>query len=197
VHLADILTQLKTALTHAQEQQTIEANKSRRPHNFQEGDMVFISSKNLPLTYANDENQGHRKTLQHKYVGEFELGKQYGENAFEVLLPQHWRLSRIFNVSQLKKSTVDRTRPQAPPPPLRTEKIGGVVQASWAIEKIVGWRQNLEAQGRIEYEVKWEGFDELTWEPEESFKGGGTEVLEEFKNNLQTQIEPQTELLGG
>jgi hypothetical protein len=63
----------------------------------------------------------HRKTLHHKYIGEFELGKQRGENAFEVLLPSHWRLARTFNVDRLKHSTIDHSRSQAPAPALRVE----------------------------------------------------------------------------
>jgi hypothetical protein len=55
--------------------------------------MVFLSTRNLPLIYANEheatEGQGYQKALQHKYIGEFQLGKQRGENVFEVLILEH------------------------------------------------------------------------------------------------------------
>jgi hypothetical protein len=95
MQMADILSQLKRSLQHAQEQQISEANKYRQPHTFQQGEKVLLSAKNLPITYATAKDD-HRKTLHHKYIGEFELGKQRGENAFEVLLPSHWRLARTL-----------------------------------------------------------------------------------------------------
>jgi hypothetical protein len=126
-YMAGILKELKMALAHAEEQQTAEANFYRQPHTFQEGDNIFLSTKNLPLTYANNASgQGHRKALQHKYLGEFTLGKQHGENDFEINLPKHWKLARTFNVSAMKPSTIDRTRNQAEPPPMRIETVKGI-----------------------------------------------------------------------
>jgi len=80
-----------------------EANRHRREHDFQQGDKVMISTKNLPVTYGNytTRNQ-HRRTLQHKYIGPFELRERRGENDFDVLLPSHWQLARTFNVFLLK-----------------------------------------------------------------------------------------------
>jgi hypothetical protein len=40
----------------------------------------------------------------------------------------------------------------------------------------------LEEDGRIEYEVKWENDEVLTWEPADMFTGGGTEILKEFQS---------------
>ena len=183
--MADILNELKITLANTQEEQINEANKYPQPHTFREGDMVFISTKDLPLTYANSaletSNQSHRKTLQHKYIGEFQLGKQRGENAFEVLIPEHWKLSRTFNVSKLKPSRIDNTRQQAPPPPMRTEIAAGTAQAAWEVEKIIGMRRNWEQGGREEFEVIWKGFEECTWEPADSFTGGGEEILTQFR----------------
>jgi hypothetical protein len=63
-------------------------------------------------------------------MGEFTIGKQHGENTFEVLLPDHWKIARTFNVSTMRPSTVDHTRKQAPPPPLRLETIKGSTNAA-------------------------------------------------------------------
>jgi hypothetical protein len=43
-------------------------------------------------------------------MGDFELGKKYGVNSFEVRLPDHWKLAKTFNVSTMKPSIVDYTR---------------------------------------------------------------------------------------
>jgi hypothetical protein len=196
VQMADVLSQLKRSLQHAQEQQIAEANKHRQPHTFQQGDKVLLSTKNLPITYATAKDD-HRKTLHHKYIGEFELGKQRGENAFEVLLPSHWRLARTFNVDRLKHSTIDHSRSQAPAPALRVEGGNrGNAQAEYGVEEIRSWRRNPEEGGRLEYEVKWEDDEELSWEPEESFGKGGKEILEEFKKR-DAQLQAELAMDGG
>jgi hypothetical protein len=49
-----------------------------------------------------------------KSIAEFELGKLWGENAFKVLSPAHWKPPRTQNVASLKQSTLDDPRTQAP-----------------------------------------------------------------------------------
>jgi hypothetical protein len=195
MQMADVLTQLKRSLQHAQEQQIAEANKHRQPHTFQQGDKVLLSTKNLPITYATAKDD-HRKTLHHKYIGEFELGERRGENAFDVLLPSHWRLARTFNVDRLKHSTIDHSRPQAPAPALRVEGTSSDRHAEYGVEEIRSWRRNPEEGGRLEYEVKWEDDEELSWEPEESFGRGGKEILEEFKKR-DAQLQAELAMEGG
>lgn len=140
-------------------------------------------------------NQSHRKTLQHKYIGEFELGKQHGENAFEVLLPAHWKISKTFNVSKLKPSRVDHSRIQAPPPPLRIETKAGVSHAAWEVEEIKSSRRNWEEGGREEFEVKWRGFEDCTWEPAEVFSGGGEQILKEFQTKAKNDSKRDLKVL--
>jgi hypothetical protein len=179
--MVNTLHRLRQNLQHAQEQQVEEANKHRQPHTFQQGDKVLLSAKNLPITYATDVDN-HRKALHQKYIGEFELGRQRGENAFEVLLPENWKIARTQNVASLKRSTIDHSRPQAPAPALRVTKAHGQTQGEYGVEEIRSWRRNLEEDGRIEYEVKWENDEVLTWEPADMFTGGGTEILKEFQS---------------
>jgi hypothetical protein len=139
-----------------------------------------LSAKNLPITYATDTDN-HRKALHQKYIGEFGLGKQRGENAFEVLLPKNWKIARTQNVASLKPTTIDHSQPQAPAPALRITRPHGEVQAEYGVEEIRSWRRNPKEGGRIEDEVKWENDKVLTWEPAEMFTGCGTEILEEFQ----------------
>ena len=68
------------------------------------------------------------------------------------------------------------------------ERQGHELEATWAVGEIKSWRRNLEEGGRLEYETKWEGVSgdgELTWEPAESFTGGGEEILREFQDPPQ------------
>jgi hypothetical protein len=68
-----------------------------------------------------------------------------------------------------------------PAPALRIEGIRTHRQAAFPVQEICSWRRNPEYDGRVEYETKFEDDPELTWEPEESFKGGVEEILAEFK----------------
>jgi len=186
----DIMVEIRQNLFRTQEDYITSANKHRRPHTFQTGDKVYISTRNLPLTYVNDgtthgkPDNSHRKALQHRYMGEFELGKARGENAFEIAdFPKHWKLSRTVNVDVLKKSTVDHSRQQDGPPPLRIERNQGFpdAEASFELEKILSKRRNPDKKGRLEYEVKWVGEEECTWEPLENLTHA-EEALSDFGN---------------
>jgi hypothetical protein len=35
------------------------------------------------------------------------------------------------------------------------------------VKKIVSRRRNLEEDSQVEFEVKWKGFEDYTWDPEE------------------------------
>jgi hypothetical protein len=89
----------------------------------------------------------------------------------------------------MKPSTVDHTRDQAEPPPMRMETINCKRQSVWEIQKILGTRRNLDQDGQLEFEVKWKGLKDCTWEPIESFEKGGMEALEEF---IETELEKGT-----
>jgi hypothetical protein len=95
----------------------------------------------------------------------------------------------------LRPSTIDHTRHQDPAPALRVTGVQGSKkkEAEFAVEEIRSWRRNPEWEGQIEYEVKWEDDNLLTWEPEEMFGKGGKEVLEEF----QAKDEELQRLLAG
>ena len=90
------------------------------------GDSVFLLTKHLSIGYVNEDPS--RRKLQYLYAGPFKLIKRYKENAFELDLPSHWTLHRVFNVARFKRDlTSGRPKEQVLPniPPLRTTKKGG------------------------------------------------------------------------
>ena len=156
-----VLTQLRESLEQAQSAQVHEANKHRTRHDFTPGDKVMIDTSKLPVQYANLSTTSSRK-LQHKYAGPFTLGKQYGENAFEVTdIPRAWQVHNTFNVSRFKHCRIDESRTQQPPPPLRSTATG----QHWEVEAIRSHKGSTLRD--LQYEVKWTGYpeDENTWEP--------------------------------
>jgi hypothetical protein len=89
----------------------------------------------------------------------------------------------------MKPSTVDHTRDQAESPPMQMKTINCKRQSAWEIRKIIRTRRNLDQDGQLEFELKWKGLEDCTWEPIESFEKGGMEALEEF---IETELEKGT-----
>ena len=51
---------------------------------------------------------------------------------------------------------------QDPLLPLRLKKKQEVEGEVWEVEELRSWQRNAEEGGRLEYEVKWRRFEELT-----------------------------------
>ena len=146
--LNNILQQLTDALKISQATTATAANKLRQPHDFQVGDSVFLNTRHLPLGYANAAGEVVEKegesgarlscALQQRFTGPHRLLKAQGDNAFELDIPEHLRISRTRNVSEFRRDKVDHSRPQAPPPPIYVSRTG---QAEYNIERIVTWRE--------------------------------------------------------
>jgi len=103
--LQHILGVARDELRDAQDIQTAEANKSRRPIDpaITAGVKVFLDTKDLPITYAN-VNHTQRK-LVHRYIGPYEI-LRIRRNAVELVLPYDMTIHDTVNVTRLK---VDRT----------------------------------------------------------------------------------------
>jgi hypothetical protein len=191
--MADILAQLRDKLAITQTAQAAEANKKRQPHNFQTGDRVMINTRNMPLSYGaaapGTDEPGARlsRALQQRYVGPYTLGMQRGNgNAFEITdMPQHLRIHKTYNVSEFKRCTIDESRMQAAPPPIRVTKSG---DAEYGLEAIHEWR--VDDNGRAQFRVQWEGQleEEWTWEPLTNLtRFGGKETVREYAATLSDE----------
>lgn len=166
--------EIKVRLEEAQDNMVEAANRSRRPHNFKTGDKVFLDTANLPIAYANVTSSSRK--LQHRFAGPFKLGTQYGENSFRLEdLPTHWRIHDVFNVDRFRLDTSDKSRPQQAPPPLRTSARTG---SEWEIEELRNHRGTTAKN--LEYEVKWLGYKETTWENIANLKGTANDFLREY-----------------
>ena len=186
--MSDILQQLTDALKVSQATMTDAANKTRQPHGLQLGDSVFLNTGHLPLGYVNaagdavvKKENGARlsRALQQRFTGPHRLLQARGENAFDLDIPEHLRISRTRNVAEFKRDQVDHSCQQPPPRPIHVVRTG---QAEYNVERIVGWRQR---EGAAEFEVRWEGYDEAdnTWEPYTNltrFGSGSRELFEKF-----------------
>jgi hypothetical protein len=123
------------------------------------------------------------RKLQHRFVGRSQLGKHHGDYAFRIEdIPGHWGIHDVFNVGRFRLDTSDLSRAQKPPPPLRSTARKG---EEWVVQEILNHSGAKMAD--LEYEIKWVGYDESTWEPIEYLKGTSNEFLRKYhqKNGLR------------
>ena len=165
---------IRDRLEAAQDAMVEIANRKRQPHSFKTGDRVFLDTSNLPIGYANVSSSSRK--LQHRFAGPFQLGEQFGENAFRLAdLPSHWRVHDVFNVDRFRLDTSDPGRMQQPPPPLRsTAKKGN----EWELQEILQHRG--KTMHDLEYEVKWVGYDKTSWEPVDMLKGSANDLVRDY-----------------
>jgi len=132
-----ILGVARDELHNAQDEQTAEVNKSRRPIDptITAGAKVFLDTQDLPITYANVNPT--RRELVHRYIGPYEILRIRG-NAVELDLSNNMTIHNTVNASRRK---VDRTEDsriawRPPPLPVRTSRPG----TSYVVESIAKYR---------------------------------------------------------
>jgi hypothetical protein len=84
-------------------------------------------------------------------------------------------------MDQFRHNTSDLSRLQKPPPP-RFSQAKNVDE--WEVEKIM--KHCRSKMSDLEYEVKWTGYDETTWDPVEYPKARSNKFLYRYhtENNL-------------
>lgn len=152
----------KKAITRAQAAMERYANQSRRPHSFQVGDQVLLSTQNLKL----DAYSGAHK-LMPKACGPFRVLEKVNPVTFRLDLPavMHRRgLHNAFHVSTLRPYQADAMFSRTLPPAPAVELSDGTQE--YEVERIVRHRRR---GNRIEYLVKWLGYPdhENTWQTSE------------------------------
>jgi len=83
-------------------------------------------------------------------------------NAYELDIPATVQKHRTFLVSLLPAAANNLLPGEVVSPPLPVVVEG---KEEWEVEEILDSRR---ARGRLQYLVKWRGFADPTWEPEEN-----------------------------
>jgi hypothetical protein len=152
----EVLQQLKKKLLKAQAIMKEQADQKRIPHQFKEGDMVFVKLR----PYRQNSVAGRRiNKLAKRYYGPFKLTKAIGEVAFQLDLPPTSRIHPVFHVSQLKPCYDDTT----PPLDLPRETMGNSPQIRPLA--VLNWKI-CEVEGSPKVLIQWEGLypEDATWE---------------------------------
>ena len=156
--MEDIWRTVQQNIEHSQGIQKNSADKHRRQPDFQVGDHVWLSMKH----YKSDRPS---KKLDNQMIGPFRITEQVG-HAYQLDLPPTMRIHNVFSPDKLQKAANDPLpgQVQEPPEPVKIND-----DEEWEVEQILDSRIH---QKKLQYRVKWLGFDEdRTWYPASNFMG--------------------------
>ena len=135
------------------------------PLDFKIGDKVFVKSDNIHTTRPS-------KKLTEKFLGPFEILAQVGSVSFTLRLPDSMRsIHPVFHISMLEPSAPNEflNRIETPPPPVI---IDG--ETEFEISEILDSKINKRCKCRLQYLVKWSGYEgtdeETSWIPASELK---------------------------
>jgi hypothetical protein len=145
---------LKFYIKSAQESQERYYNRHVEPQPaFVPGDEVWLLRKNIKTTRPSDK-------LDARKLGPFKIIEAVNSRSFRLQLPSSMsKVHPVFHVSLLERYQANtipgRTVP--PPPPIEVEG-----ELEYEVEAIVDSRL---FRRQLQYRVKWQGYQEWTWEP--------------------------------
>jgi transposase InsO family protein len=161
--MAAQLRQAQHALERTQRAQQQYANKRRRDHVFTVGDMVMLSTENLPVF-----KHSGKKVLP-KYIGPFAVIQVINPVAVKLALPaQYNRIHNVFHVSLLKPVPADEAgwhgtpgviTPEVDPEALPCRRVELIIQHDYVLQHGVR---------KLVFLVKWRGLPlwDASWECE-------------------------------
>ena len=162
----------------ASDRQKANADRLRKAVRFQPKQWVLLSSKNLRF------KMGTPKLLP-RFVGPFQVCKEVGKDAYELILPENWKVHDVFHVSQLAEYHMSGS--YKPPPP--AELLEGELE--FKVECILDHKilsSRNKGRPNFKYLVKWlgRGSDSSTWEPEVNLKNS-SKVVQTYWNTLKAE----------
>jgi hypothetical protein len=152
----------KENLIKAQERMSKYYNRNRPIQDFEVGDKVLISAKNLNIEHLG-VSAGGTKKFAPLWIGPYPVVKKTSIDTYKLQLPIDLRLHPEFHTSLLKPHRVDSSSSRLNKPNEGMISAGHGNETSYLIEDVVGHKKVGKV---IKYKVKWLGYpeDENTWE---------------------------------
>lgn len=154
----------KRCMQAAQKRQKAYYDAGRRHVEFQEGEEVLLSTKNIQLKRSGDVSSTPK--LMPKWVGPFKVTAVVGNGAYKLALPSTLQIHDVFHVSLIKPYRNDgRVQPPAP------TIVAG--EKWYDVDHVLAHRERKRGKGMSrEYLVSWKGYgsEHNSWEPEGSVK---------------------------
>ena len=141
----------------ARMKQTRDANQRRQVIPFAEGDLAYLSSKNISFP------KGLAQKLLPKYLGPYKILQDYGNSSFWLDLPphlKHWGVHDVFHSTllQIHIPNDDRLFPGC----MDTQVAGETPTTNeWAVDHI---RSHSGSRADTLFEILWKSGD-VTWLP--------------------------------
>ena len=155
-------------------------DKKHRPIEFEVGEKVLLSTRNLAV-------KNIPAKLKSRFCGPFVISERIGQQAYRLELPEDWSIHNVFHVSLLKQWRVADYQEITKEPNLQLEDG----EPRYEVEKLLRWRTKKISKNRTQKEflVLWSGYpmDEASWIPVGNF---------DDQNRLQEDIirdQPQVE----
>ena len=156
-------------------------DKKHRSVEFDEGEMVLLSSRNLKM-------KGIPGKLKKRFVGPFKIEQRIGQQAYKLSLPDSWKIHPVFHVSLLKSWHTASLQEDEEPIDDDLE----LEEPYYEIEKILRWRKVKRGRRVLkEYLVLWKNYpvSEASWIRAEQFSN--PDQLQQYLNEdqpLQEQV---------
>lgn len=163
-----IRKQVRDNLTAAQARQSRNANRHRRDPDFHVGDYVYVDPSHW--------NTGRpSRKLDQQMRGPF-LIKDMKGHSYELELPEHIKVNRVFHAEKLRKAAMDPLPGQELPPEEPT-MINDELE--YEVDEILDCRTHY---GKVQYRVSWKGYDpDDQWHYASGFKNAPHKLLEFHK----------------
>ena len=145
--MSNILKVLQINVEKAQKRMTAQANKHRKPVNYEVGDLVWLSSRNIQTARPS-------KKLDDKMLGPYPIISKHGIS-YKLQLPASMRIHDVFHPNLLRKDPGDSLPDQIAEDPRPVETPDG---DEWLVDDILDSRFYGKAK-RLQYKVKWHGLD--------------------------------------
>jgi Chromo (CHRromatin Organisation MOdifier) domain len=116
----------------------------------EEGDRVYLRRRTKGSKDFNIKSRNSMDKLGKLMLGPFEIKRKLENENYELWLPEGTRIHPVFHISLLKPTNNKVNHANGNP-------------EIYEVEKIINKRKN--RKGKEQYEVKWFGFEETTWEP--------------------------------
>src|SRR5258708_6934058 len=130
---------------------------------FDKGQLLWLEGRNLKL--------GHNKKITTKREGSFPVIECLGPINYWLKLPLGWKNHNVFNANLLMpytETTVHGANFPQPPPDVINKK------EEWEVERIIKHR----GKKKLQYQVKWTGYQDITWEPESNLQNAQEALAE-------------------
>ncbi|KAJ2913330.1 hypothetical protein MD484_g7080, partial [Candolleomyces efflorescens] len=161
----------------ARVKQTREANRHRRVAPFAEGDLVYVSTKNMTFP------RGLARKLVPKYTGPYKILQDFNNYSFRIELPDSLKsrgVHDVFHASLLRihKPNNDQLFPGRLDSQI-TAQADDVVKTEWAIDQILSHKGTGK---HAAFEVRWKAGD-ITWLPYDQVRE--TQAISEYFEALE------------